>query len=164
MWRTGVPPLRAAARSVLMFSTTFCFAACSGAPESFEAPSSATTSRCMSSTINTVRPGSIASRSAIPHSSVHGRRAMPGDRRSQRMHRRRGADEERLPVRAAPGLVADVLGREDAAEELAVPREDVQAARAGDPDVACLVELLAVGDARLQAEALHLVDHVAAGQ
>src|SRR5436305_8399074 len=164
MCSTGVPPLRAAASSVLMFSTTFCLAACSGAPESFDAPSSATTSRCMSSTIKTVRAGSIASRSAISHSSGHAGRAMPGDGRSQRVHRGGGADEERLPVRAAPRLVADVLGCEDAAEQLAVARDDVQPAGAGDPQVAVLVELLAVRDTRLQAEALHLVDDVSAAQ
>src|SRR3954471_17995855 len=110
MWSTCVPLLRAASSSVLMFSTTFCLAACSGAPESFEAPSSATTSRCMSSTIKTVRPLSIASRSDISHSSVHGGGGGRGDLRAQRVHGRGGADEERLPVLAAPGLVADVLG------------------------------------------------------
>src|SRR6267142_639042 len=120
MWSTVVLLLRAAASSDLMFSTTFCLAACSGAPESFEAPSSATTSRCMSSTIRTVRAGSIAWSSGISDSSVHAGRAMPGDRRSQRVHRGGGADEERLPVLAAPGLVADVLGREDAAEQRAL--------------------------------------------
>src|SRR5450755_4038462 len=160
MWSTAVPLLRAAASRLLMFSTTFCEAACSAAPESFEAPSSATTSRCMSSTIKTVRAGSIASRSAISHSSVHGGRAMARDRRAQRVHGGGGADEERLPVLAPPGLIADVLGREDAAQQLAVAGHDVQAARAGDPEVAGVVELLPVGDAGLQAEPLHLVDHV----
>src|SRR4051794_23975509 len=164
MWSTAVPLLRAASSSVLMFSTTFWAAACSGAPESFEAPSSATTSRCMSSTIKTVRAGSMAWRSGIRCSSVHAGRAVPGDGGSQRVHRGGGADEERLPLRAAPGLVADVLGGEDAAEQLAVAGEHVQAARARDPEIACLVELLAVGDARLEAEPLHLVDHVTAGQ
>ena len=43
-------------------------------------------------------------------------------------------------------------------QQLAVAGEHVQTTGAGDPEVACVVELLAVGDACLQAEALHLVD------
>src|SRR5882672_4107170 len=69
-------------------------------------------------------------------------------------HRAVGGDVKRAPVGVAPGHVGAVIRDADAAEELSVRADDVEAARPGAVDVALDVDLHAVGDAGLAAREL----------
>src|SRR5262249_3883190 len=62
-----------------------------------------------------------------------------------------GGDIERAPILVAPGQVRAMAGDEHAAKELAALVHDMDAARAGAVDVILLVDLHAIGDARLVA-------------
>ena len=57
---------------------------------------------------------------------------------------------ERAKVSAAPGEVGDEFGHADLAEQFAGGRVDPDAAGRGDPDIAALVALHAVGQAGLE--------------
>src|SRR5712692_9677633 len=86
-------------------------------------------------------------------SNVHATFALPDcDARqvhARAEHRAVSGDVERAPVGVAPGHVGAVIRDADAAEELSVGADHVDAARAGAIDVAFAVHLHAVGDAGL---------------
>src|SRR5919206_3365235 len=146
-WITGTPASRHAAASRRTFSTAFCALACSGAPESANAPPSMITSFCMSWMISAVRWGSSAIWFSLTAASPHVGKAVAADLALHAVERRRRGDEQPVPVRAAPVQVADGLGHLHGADLPAVGVEDAHAARARDPDVAALVELHAVDQA-----------------
>src|SRR5215203_5559469 len=142
-----MPLPRHVSASALMFSTTFCSFACSGAPLSANAPPSITTSFCMSWMISAHRAASrVSASSFICVLLAHVRLAARADRRSDRVQRRRARDEDRVPVLTTPAEVARVLRDLDHAEVLAGGGDDPDPARPGDPDVAPLVTLHPVGD------------------
>src|SRR5690242_12427796 len=116
---TGMPFARQASISRFAFSTTFCSFACSGEPESANAPFSMITSFCRSWTISAVRFGSIL-KSAIspPSQSAHERLAPSRDLRLEPVEAVRRADEHPLPVGPAPVVVPDGLGDPHGAEML----------------------------------------------
>ena len=95
----------------------------------------------MSWMISAVRVGIERDLVALTGASPHVRELVAADLALDAVERGRGRDEQDVPVRAAPVEVADVLGHLDGADLLAVGVEDAHAARAGDPDVAALVEL-----------------------
>ena len=66
-----------------------------------------------------------------------------------RIHRVRGAHEQRVEVRPAPGQVGDHLGHPHLADQLARGRIDPHAARRRAPDIAARIALHAVGQAAL---------------
>src|SRR3954451_6898328 len=140
-WITGTPASRQAAASPRTFSTTFCCLACSGAPESANAPPSMITSFCMSWMISAVRRGSSATWLSLTAASPHVGKAVAADLALHAVERRRRRDEQPVPVRAAPVQVADGLRDLDGADLPALGVEDAHAAGARHPDVAALVEL-----------------------
>src|SRR3954453_14884098 len=138
-WITGTPASRHAAASRATLSTTFCCLACSGAPESANAPPSMITSFCMSWMISAVRRGSSATWLSLTSASPHVRKPVAADLALHAIHRRRRGDEQQVPARAAPVEVADVLRDHDRPDLLPAGVEHADAARAGHPDVAALV-------------------------
>src|SRR4051794_9984183 len=140
-WITGTPASRQAAASRRTFSTAFCCFACSGAPESANAPPSMITSFCMSWMISAVRPGSSVIACALTGASPHVGKAVAADLALHAVDRGRRGDVEPVPVGPAPVQVADGLGDLHGAELPALGVEHAHAAGAGDPDVAALVEL-----------------------
>src|SRR5256885_1371724 len=148
MWSTGIPAAGPAPASRFTFSTTFCSFACSGAPESANAPPSIITSFCRSCTTSAARAGSTltCSLSLTASSSGHVAEPVAPDLHPDPVKRGRGRHIEIAPVVAAPVEVADVLGHLDHAEVLALRADHPDAARPGDVDVASLVALHSVGD------------------
>src|SRR4051812_9737507 len=150
-WITGTPLARHASASAATFATTPCAVACAGAPESANAPPSMITSFCRSWITSADRDGSSA-RASLLTRSPHVREAVAGDLAAQAVHRRRRGDEQPAPVRSAPVDVAHGLRHLHGAQVLALGAEDAHpegarlAPRAGDPDVAALVELHAVDE------------------
>src|SRR5919205_3660850 len=143
-WITGTPASRQAAASRRTFSTAFCCLACSGAPESANAPPSMITSFCMSWMISAVRLGSSVISFALTAASPHVGKAVAAHLGRDPVHRRGRGDEQDVPVGAAPVEVADVLGHLHGPDLLAVGIEHAHAAGPGHPDVAPFVELHAV--------------------
>src|SRR5919106_6388113 len=81
--------------------------------------------------------------------SAHVGLATRPDDRADRVEGRRARDEERVPVLAAPGEVARVLGDLDRSEMLAGRGDDPDPARPRHPDVPALVALHPVRDSLL---------------
>src|SRR5262245_1623523 len=147
-WITGIPLLRHVSARAFTFSTTFCSFACSGDPDSANAPPSMITSFCRSWMIRTQRSASSVSASSLMQASLaHVRLAPWSDDRADGVQRGAARDEERVPVVAAPGEIAGVLGDADGSQVLARGGDDPDAAGTGDPDVALLVALHPVRDA-----------------
>src|ERR671914_2243776 len=112
---TGMPFARQVSASAFTFSTTFCSFACSGEPVSANAPPSIITSFWRSWMISTHRFGSRLRASSFIRTllSPHVGLAAWADDGPDRVEGRRARDEERVPVLAAPGQVARVLGHAD---------------------------------------------------
>src|SRR6266513_677976 len=151
MWITGIPAARHASASRFTFSTTFCSFACSGAPESANAPPSIITSFCRSCTTSAARAGStlICSLSLTASSSRHVAEPVAPDLYPDPVERGRARHVEIAPVVAAPVEIADVLRHLDHAEVLGLRADHPDAAGPGDVDVASLVALHPVGDSLL---------------
>src|SRR4026207_1251992 len=133
-WITGMPLLRQVSASAATFSTTFCSFACSGEPESANAPPSMITSFCRSCISITQRDASRLSPSSFIYRLLtHVGLVSRPDDRPNGVQRCGARDVERVPVLAAPRHVPGVLGDEDRAEVLALGRDDPDPARAGDP-------------------------------
>src|SRR4051794_31656401 len=150
-WITGTPLARHASASAATLATTPCAVACAGAPESANAPPSMMTSFCRSWITSADRDGSSA-RASLLTRSPHVREAVARDLAAQAVHRRRRGDEQPAPVGTAPVDVAHGLRHLHGAQVLPLGAEDAHperarlAPRAGDPDVAALVELHAVDE------------------
>src|SRR4051812_10515653 len=122
-WMTGTPAARHWSASRDTLPTTSCAVAWAGAPESANAPPSMITSFWRSWMIRADAPASSWSTSSVIR-SPHVVEPVARDRALDPVQRRRPADEQLVPVRAAPVEVPDVLGDLDGADVLALRRED----------------------------------------
>src|SRR6188472_411554 len=167
MWMTGRPAARKASASSATFATTLWEVAWAGAPESAKAPPSMITSFWRSWMSSAARaPSSCRGWVSSLKGSPHVVQAVARHVRVDAVHRRARRDEQPVPRGTAPVDVPHVLGNLDHAEVLALRAEDPDALRAGDPDVAALVELHAVDElAALElAGADAIREHLAAAQ
>src|SRR3990172_3660540 len=126
--------LRQVSARAFTFSTMFCSFACCAEPVSSQAPPSIITSFCRSWTTSTQRAGSrVSASSFIRYLLAHVWLVPRANLGGNRVQRRRARDVERMPVLAAPGEVAGVLGDADHAEMLAGGRDHPDPTRPGHP-------------------------------